>query len=357
MHIGFAAGLNDRKLAQKLAPLQAMPEVTRISLFRRQPFFGEKVEWHPLPVFVDLHPLLGDIWRMMQLLYRGSECDLLVGCHQRFHGLMVALAGKIIKVPTAQLVITDFDLMWGHPAFRWAIRQAVVVGLRGHKAKNSCLTKLAPELPLIFIPPNVLSPPTPKSESTVIERDIDVLFCGSFTNDKNIPLLAKILEGIKDSQSRLEAYVIGEGPEQKSFRATIKREGLSKNVTILDMLPYADLERFYDRAKLLLLPSRAEGFPMVIPEAMGRGTPVVASDVGGIGDLVVSDKTGFLVASGDCDGFVTACGKILGDEKLAAQLAVNVRIAHDDFVVASSLDAGIEQWRKALSVITPKKSK
>ncbi|MBF0358609.1 MAG: glycosyltransferase family 4 protein [Magnetococcales bacterium] len=357
MHIGFVAGLNDRKLSQKLAPLQAMPEVTRISLFRRQPFFGEKVQWHPLPAFVDLHPLLGDLWRMMQLLYRGSECDLLVGCHQRFHGLMVALAGKILKVPTAQLIITDFDLMWGHPAFRWAIRQAVVVGLRGQKAKKSCLSKLSPELPLLFIPPNVLPPPLPKSEPTATKRDIDVLFVGSFTEDKNIPLLAKILEGIKDSRSRLEAYVIGEGPELKRFQTHIKKEGLSKEVTILEMLPYADLEGFYRRAKLLLLPSRAEGFPMVIPEAMGWGTPVVASDVGGIGDLVISDKTGFLVASGNCEGFIAACEKILEDQELADQLAVNARIAHDDFVAASSLEAGIEQWRKALSVVAPKKRK
>jgi glycosyltransferase involved in cell wall biosynthesis len=347
MHIGFVSGLSDHKLSQKLAPLQAMAEVQKITLFRRQPFVGEKVIWQPMPEVASRHSWFGDPWRMAQLILHASKCDLLVGCHQRFHGVLAALAGRILNIPTAQLIITEFDVMWGHPAYRWAIRQAVLVGVRGQKAKDKSLKALVNTHSQTFVPPNLFSPQTlPKSELAV-NRDIDILFVGSFTYEKNIPLLVQVLSLTKLKQGRIKGCVIGKGPLEKFLRIELNKHGLQNDVEIIGHLPQASVGLYYQRAKLLLLPSRSEGLPMVVPEAMGWGVPAVVTDVGDISDIIVDGKNGFLVKNGDCDGLVGACNTILGDGKLASVMSSNATATHNDFISQSSLENAVNAWKQA----------
>ena len=347
MNIGFVAGLSDHKLAQKLAPLQAMPEVTRILLFRRKPFAGQKVVWHPIPALVGGHPISGDLWRMAQLLRHGKKCDLLVGCHQRFHGVMAAIAGKILSVPSAQLVITDFDLMWGHAAFQWVIRQAVLLGFRGRKARAKCLDRLASSPPVTFIPPNLFSSQTNAAPDSFESRDIDVLFIGMFTHDKNIPLLAKVLAGIKKRRGHLRACVIGQGPEKNQFQTELVRYGMTDDVMLLENQAHATLGNYYARSRLLLLPSRFEGLPMVVPEAMGWGTPVVTTSVGDLSEIISHGENGFLVASDDPDQLLKAAMRILDDLDLARRLSAAAQISHHRFAEASTLESAVGTWRTA----------
>ena len=356
MHIGFVSGLSDHKLAQKLAPLQAMSEVGRISLFRRQPFSGEKVVWQAMPEFIGHQRFIGDPWRMAQLLYRGKECDLLVGCHQRFHGVMTAIAGKILNIPTAQLIITEFDLMWGHPAFRWAIRQAVLVGVRGQKARDRCLSSLASNPPATFIPHNLFNPQTTAAPEPALGREFDIIYIGSFTFDKNIPLLVRVLAGIKRQKGSLRACIIGQGPEKEHFKTLLAEQGLLDDVTLLGNQPHADLGKYYAKAKLFLLTSRFEGFPMVVPEAMGWGTPVVTTDVGDLADLVINGKNGFLVENGDCDRLIDSCMQIITSPKLAQTMSDSARLSHSDFVAACSLESIVAIWRKAFSELASRQN-
>ncbi|MBF0194377.1 MAG: glycosyltransferase family 4 protein [Magnetococcales bacterium] len=348
MHIGFVSGLSDHKLSQKLAPLQAMEEVSKITLFRRQPFIGKKVVWQPMPGFASRNSWIGDLWRMVQLLYHGSKCDLLVGCHQRFHGVLAAIAGKVVNIPSAQLVITEFDVMWGHPAYRWAIRQAVLVGVRGQKAKGKSINALVNTSAITFIPPNLFSPTVLAESDLTGNRDIDILFVGSFTYEKNIPILVQVLERIKDKQGSLKGCIIGKGPKENYLRKELNKLGLQNDVKIIDHLPQASLGAYYQRAKLLLLPSRSEGFPMVIPEAMGWGVPVVATDVGDISDIIIDGKNGFLAENGNCDALFEACNIIIGDTNLAHTMSAQAKLTHNAFVTDSRLEVAVDAWQKAL---------
>jgi glycosyltransferase involved in cell wall biosynthesis len=81
------------------------------------------------------------------------------------------------------------------------------------------------------------------------------------------------------------------------------------------------LSRAYDAATLLALPSRAEGMGRVIIEAFARGRPVVASDAGGIGDLVRPGHNGLLTPRGDDAAFADALTTVLTDHSLAERLA------------------------------------
>src|SRR5262249_22954091 len=67
-------------------------------------------------------------------------------------------------------------------------------------------------------------------------------------------------------------------------------------------------------ADALLLPSVREGFPTVVAEAMACGTPVIGSNTGGIPEMVLDGRTGFLIANGDFPALVEACGRVIRGE-------------------------------------------
>jgi glycosyltransferase involved in cell wall biosynthesis len=78
-------------------------------------------------------------------------------------------------------------------------------------------------------------------------------------------------------------------------------------------------------ADVLVLPSRNEGQPMAVLEAMAHGLCVVASDVGGIPELVDDGRTGLLVPPDDVEALVAALRKVLDDDSLRAALGATAR--------------------------------
>lgn len=95
--------------------------------------------------------------------------------------------------------------------------------------------------------------------------------------------------------------VIGAGPEEGRLRALADRLGASKRVRFLGVLPQAELRRYYSAADVLVLASSREGWPNVLLEAMACGTPVVATDVWGIGEIVSAPEAGELISQRSSD--------------------------------------------------------
>ena len=83
----------------------------------------------------------------------------------------------------------------------------------------------------------------------------------------------------------------------------------------------AQVAEYYRAADLYLHPSRAENFPLAVLEAMACGVPVVASDVGGIPEIVVDGETGLLVPADDPQALAAATGLLLTDDTRRAALA------------------------------------
>jgi glycosyltransferase involved in cell wall biosynthesis len=96
------------------------------------------------------------------------------------------------------------------------------------------------------------------------------------------------------------------------------------------------------RARALVLPSLAEGLPVVIMEALALGRPVVATDVAAVGELVRTGETGWLVPPGDVAGLVAALREVATTDddvlrSMGRQGAVAVRARHDIDVLARQL--------------------
>src|SRR5207253_6815553 len=111
----------------------------------------------------------------------------------------------------------------------------------------------------------------------------------------------------------------------------------------LGFVPHDELGPLYDRAAVVAVPSRREGFGVVCAEAMAHGRPVVASAVGGLLDLVVDGETGLLVPPRDPPALRAALDRLLDDPLLRARLgAAGRERIRERFAWDAVLDATVK---------------
>lgn len=107
--------------------------------------------------------------------------------------------------------------------------------------------------------------------------------------------------------------VAGDGPERGSLTARAKKLGVADRVRFLGAVPHESLPELYSAADALVLASRHEGWPNVLLEAMACGTPVVASDLPGIEEIVGNRSAGRMFARGDAAALAAAMSETLCD--------------------------------------------
>ncbi|GAB0055719.1 D-inositol-3-phosphate glycosyltransferase [Candidatus Magnetaquicoccaceae bacterium FCR-1] len=112
-------------------------------------------------------------------------------------------------------------------------------------------------------------------------------------------------------ETPLRLILVGDGPERPAIEARIAEYRLADTVHLAGW--QNDVTPFWERFDLFVLPSRAEGTPLTILEAMAHALPVVATRVGGVGDLVVDGQTGRLVPRSDPCALADAIGEYLFD--------------------------------------------
>jgi glycosyltransferase involved in cell wall biosynthesis len=125
---------------------------------------------------------------------------------------------------------------------------------------------------------------------------------------------AQVARAFPDARFEL----VGGGPEMPALRTFARELGLESVVSFLGHRE--DVTARLEAADVLVLPSRSESFPNAILEAMAAGLPVVASDVGGVREVVRDAETGLMVPPGDPAGLASAICRLMADPLLAYRL-------------------------------------
>lgn len=140
-----------------------------------------------------------------------------------------------------------------------------------------------------------------------------VLYLGRLSEEKGI------LEFLTASEG-LERVIVGDGP----LRAQVPEA--------IGFVPPGEVGPYLERATVVCVPSRREGYGMTAREAMAYGRPVVATAVGGLADAVSDGVTGLLVSPGSPAELRSALRRLLDDPQLAAQLGATAReVARRDY--------------------------
>jgi len=138
--------------------------------------------------------------------------------------------------------------------------------------------------------------------SDLIDHDGPVvLFVGRLVEGKRPADAVRALATVRESHPDAALYLCGEGPLEDELLSLAEELGVREAVTFCGQVPYDAMPAVYRSAHALVLPSRAEGLPRTVMEAMATGVPVVASDLPQMRDLV-SDG-GYTVDVGNQEAF------------------------------------------------------
>lgn len=132
---------------------------------------------------------------------------------------------------------------------------------------------------------------------------------GGFTYEKNHIRLIAIFQELLFFYPGAQLYLIGDGPLRKDMEGIVKQKKLDKRIRFLGV--QHNVMQLIAEADVLLLPSIIEGLPGVILEAFYCKIPVVAYDVGGVGELLINNGTGHLIKKGDETAFVQAVCEVI----------------------------------------------
>ncbi len=157
--------------------------------------------------------------------------------------------------------------------------------------------------------------------------------------DEKIILSIARLHPLKGLHSLVQAYgtvarnfpetrlvILGKGPQEKELRDMAKQLNIEKKVSFLtEHVPHENISRLYNGADIFAFPSIVEPFGMVNLEAMACGVPTVASNTGGMRDMVLQGRTGFLFTPGDVKGIEIALMAMLGDERKTKEMGTESR--------------------------------
>lgn len=153
--------------------------------------------------------------------------------------------------------------------------------------------------------------------SQPISQELVVLVVGRLHYQKGTDWLARMAEPLV-RQTSAQLVVVGEGPYEKELQATFHRLPPGRSL----LLPWTEqVASLIAAARLVLLPSRYEGMPNVVLEAMAAAKPVVATDVEGVRELLGKEGQAQIVPFGDSELCLQLINRLLTDDAFYAQMA------------------------------------
>ena len=172
--------------------------------------------------------------------------------------------------------------------------------------------------------------------------DFTFLFSGSLSHRKGVDLLARAFRRLAAENPRVRLILMGEGAMERDLRTTL---AACDRVQWAGFKDWADLPAMYEAAHVLCVPSRYDGWGLVVPEGLAAGLPVIATDrTGAAHDLLAPGKNGLLVSANDwfaLYGAMKAMAQL--DEAGWSTLSARAR----DSVAAHSLVSGAARFLAA----------
>jgi glycosyltransferase involved in cell wall biosynthesis len=230
-------------------------------------------------------------------------------------GLAAALAGRILRVP----VVVTFHLPINKTSWRtrrktspsYPIERVLQKIYNKNVQLTLCVSKFTlnktielgfPENKLKVIHNWVRQPTNSsrKEENEVLQKyQISkpyALAVGRLDEkQKAFSLLIKAFKILSDKSVDLNLAIIGQGPDEIIYRQLTEKMGLETRVQLLGRVPDEDLTVLYNNCTLFVLSSFFEALPLVLLEAISYGKPVIATDTGGVSEVVENGVNGLLV--------------------------------------------------------------
>ena len=226
--------------------------------------------------------------------------------------LQYGVLGKLVS--GARLVFTDHRGIVRVPkTIEWLLTDAVVAVSKDTARQSSAHGVV--DITVIY---NGVDPASPRRTRAAMRAALDLgegpvaLHVANFLPVKGHDILMRALAQVRDRGVRLTVVTAGDGIERAAVEAQAKQLGLGpEQVRFLGFR--ADVPDLLAAADLFVLPSRMEGLPLAVLEAMSHGLPIVTTRIGGNPEVVTDGEHGLLVPIEDPGALADALVKLAGD--------------------------------------------
>jgi len=221
----------------------------------------------------------------------------------------------------------DFPTRWYvRPVLRWTLRRASALSAITEDCRRHALRAGAPDerVRVIWNGADLkrFRPSVPQ-QSLIADPRFGphmVFACRQLFPRKGIRFLIEAAAKLKPRYPDLKLVLAGDGFERPALERQARALGIAADTIFLGWRPNAELPQYYRAAAVSVVPSLEEGFGIPAAEAMGCEVPVVASDAGGLPEVVEDGVTGLVVPKGDADALAAGIDRLLADEQLRVRM-------------------------------------
>jgi len=238
----------------------------------------------------------------------------IISSHLNRASLWSGLIGKLLGIRSVSHVHgLNQKNYYKHSDHLIAVSQAV---------KNHLVSQNMPET-LISTIPNRINKTAFNHRNYAENTTITIAITAKLHKNKGHRWALEALAAATDKLPPFKLILIGDGPERHNIEKLCKKLKMSEKVKFTGFVQ--DPEKFYDKVDLALLPSLGEGIPLSLLEVMRWGIPCVASNTGGIPEIISSGKNGILVTPGNAQQLIEAIREIChpGNYKRFSQSAIS----------------------------------
>jgi glycosyltransferase involved in cell wall biosynthesis len=248
-------------------------------------------------------------------------------------GFAACLLGKMLNLPvivsargTDMTLYPRFQTI--QPLIRWTLKKATGLIAVSESLKTAMLELGAPATKIRVISNGVDVARFSAEDRGAARQKLGlsgegkiVVSVGALLPVKCHERLISALAALKQNRPALRAYVVGEGPSRSKLQGLITRARLSEHVFLVGSRPNEELKYWFSAADVSCLTSSREGWPNVVSESLACGTPVVATRVGGVPEVIPSLEFGIIVeptVAAITAGLESALGRSWNREVLTA---------------------------------------
>lgn len=202
----------------------------------------------------------------------------------------------------------------------------------------------APDIDIDVIPAGADLDAVEPASTPTLEGPMRLLFVGRLVSQKGLDVLFRALATMK-THNDWSLTIAGEGPLKDELALAAHKLGVADRVVFRGWLERDQLPAVYKDADIFVLPSRDEGMPNAMLEAMAAGLPVIGSKVAGLNEVVIDGETGFLVPPEDANALAHALRVSIEDRDQTFTLG---KAARERVVERFSWDRAAESYMSLL---------
>ena len=172
-------------------------------------------------------------------------------------------------------------------------------------------------------------------------------YIGRLSTEKGVHHFIQALPEILTSHTEFRVCIGGAGQLKESIESSLEAEGILDRIDLPGWISHDELPGYFNRFRLLILPSYTEGLPNIILEAMACGTPVLATPVGAIPDVIKDGITGFIMENNSPECIAEHVNRALSHADLQ-QIAENgKKFVEENY----SFEKTVRSWKEIISDI------